>query len=155
LPTPTSISYKNVDFWLRDSSSAWLNTIHPNGYTHSVPVYYWWDGSSKALYFTSRVDAAKVRHVAAQPAVRLQVSCGEASVIAEGNAHRVEDSADLVTVENAWVQKYPNESFLSADEALYCVLVTRLCVWEYRGAAQCAEWEFEHLSEAAQVASAV
>jgi general stress protein 26 len=152
LSTPTSISYKNVDFWLRDLASAWLNTIHPNGYTHSVPVYYVWDGSRKALYFTSRRDAAKVRHITAQPAVRLQISCGEVSIIAEGNAHRVEDSADLVLAENSWLQKYPDEHFLNADEALYCVLVTRLCVWEYRGAAQCAEWEFEHMTEADQLA---
>ncbi len=155
MSTPTTIPYKNVDYWLRDLASAWLNTIHPNGYTHSVPVYYWWDGANKALYFTSRRDAAKVRYIAAQPAVRLQVSYGEVSIIAEGNAHRVEDSAELTLVENAWTQKYPDESFLSSDDALYCVSVTRLCVWEYRGAAQCAEWEFEHLPKLETVAAAV
>jgi general stress protein 26 len=155
LSTTTNLSYKNIDFWLRDLASAWLNTIHPTGYTHSVPVYYLWDSSRKTLYFTSRRDAAKVRHIEAEPAVRLQMSFGEVSIIAEGNAHRVEDTGELVIVENAWTQKYPNETFLNSGDALYAVRVTRLCVWEYRGAAQCAEWEFEHAAETQQVAAAV
>ncbi len=145
MSTSQSLTYKTVDFWLHDLSSAWLNTVHPNGHAHSVPVCFWWNGSEKLLYFITRRDAGKTRHIAAHPAVRLQASYGEISLIAEGDAHRVEDSAELLTVGQAWQGKYPDEHFLNAGEDLYRVQVDRICVWEYRDAARYQEWEFEHL----------
>lgn len=145
MSTSHSLTYKTVDFWLRDLSNAWLNTVHPNGHAHSVPICFWWNGSEKLLYFVSRRDTAKVRHIAAHPAVRLQASYGEMSIIAEGDAHRVKDADELSSVGLAWREKYLEEHFLNAGEDLYCVQVNRICIWEYRDAVRYQEWEFDHL----------
>jgi hypothetical protein len=90
------MSRDEADAFLRETRIASLSTVGANGRPVTIPVWYEWDGKV-ARVFSSK-SAAKIRRLAANPAVSLTVYEGagvpEAWVSIEGNASVSEDGVE-------------------------------------------------------------
>lgn len=91
---------------LRAERTVWLATVAPDGTPSVRPVWFVWDGESFLVF--SQPNAAKVRHIDANPNVCLHLDpdeWGENVVIVSGKARVALDHppADQTT---AYVEKY-------------------------------------------------
>jgi Pyridoxamine 5'-phosphate oxidase len=98
----------------------WITTVRPEGRPHVTPlIAVWHDG---ALHFTTGAEERKGRNLAANPAVVLTTGTNAlhsgTDLVAEGDAVRVTDDADLQRVADAFLAKYGEEwHFRVADGA--------------------------------------
>ena len=78
---------------LREEKLAWLTTVSANGTPQPIPVWFLWDGDRSILLY-SRPDTPKLRHVAANPRVTLNLDGngrGGDIVVVHGEAHVATD----------------------------------------------------------------
>jgi hypothetical protein len=73
-----------------------LGTVRPDGRPHAAGIGALWEGDE--LYFTTSPDAAKGRHLAANPAATLSARLEGLDLVFEGDAERVTDHPTLSTV---------------------------------------------------------
>jgi PPOX class probable F420-dependent enzyme len=91
---------------LRSERTIWLATVAPDGTPAVRPVWFVWDGDSFLIF--SQPNAAKVRHISANPRVCLHLDSdawGENIVIVSGEA-RVAPEHPPVDQTAAYVEKY-------------------------------------------------
>jgi PPOX class probable F420-dependent enzyme len=91
---------------LRDEKIAWLTTVDSAGTPQPIPVWFLWDGGDSVLFY-SRPDTPKLRAIAANPRVSLNLDGngqGGDIVVVLGEASVSEDPpADEVP---EYVEKY-------------------------------------------------
>ena len=58
-----------ADRKLREEEIIWLTTVSPNGQPESVPVWFYWDGTTVLIY--SQPGTPKVRNIETNPRVAL------------------------------------------------------------------------------------
>lgn len=92
---------QRVDRRLAEERIIWLTTAGSDGTPQPRPVWFLWDGDSFLIY--SRPDTAKLRHIAGNPRVALNldgdglggdivVFIGEAEILSDGPAaDQIED----------------------------------------------------------------
>jgi PPOX class probable F420-dependent enzyme len=91
---------------LRSERTIWLATVAPDATPSVRPVWFVWDGDSVLLF--SKPNAAKVRHIAANPSVCLHLDpdeWGENVVIVTGEA-RIAPDHPPADETRAYVEKY-------------------------------------------------
>jgi hypothetical protein len=98
------IPWSNVDGRLRTARELWVTTASADGRPDSVPVWFFWDGSS--VYFTTKASSRKARNIAAQPAVVVANGDGADPIIIKGDADLVLDPGELASVDRAYRAKY-------------------------------------------------
>ena len=97
---------RRVDERLRTERTIWLATVTDGGSPAVRPVWFVWDGESLLVF--SRPAAAKVREIAANPAVCLHLDpdeWGENVVILTGTARIAREHAGADATA-AYVEKY-------------------------------------------------
>jgi PPOX class probable F420-dependent enzyme len=80
---------------LHEAIIGWLTTVSPKGAPTPVPVWFLWDGDARILLY-SRPDTPKLRHIAANPRVTLNLDGngrGGDIVVVHGQAHVTTDPA--------------------------------------------------------------
>ena len=91
---------------LRTERTIWLATVAPDGAPSVRPVWFVWDGENVVVF--SQPNAAKVRHIAANPRVCLHLDpdeWGENVVIVSGTA-RIAPDHPPVDETPAYLEKY-------------------------------------------------
>jgi len=82
----------------------WLATTRPDGTPHVRPVLGVW--VDEHLHFVSGSATRKTRHLAANPQVSIAVSAEGIDLVVEGRAERVDGTAALQRVADAYTAKY-------------------------------------------------
>jgi PPOX class probable F420-dependent enzyme len=78
---------EQIEKHLTSDEIAWLTTVTPSGRPAPRPVWFGWDGAAITVY--TQPDAAKVRHIAANPHVTVHFSgtpAGGDVVVISGSA---------------------------------------------------------------------
>ena len=89
---------------LAEARFSWLATARPDGRPHVRPcLTVWMDG---LLHSTTRADAAKGRHLAADGRCSVSVSTDDMDVVVEGVATFVTDPDHLQRLADAYRDKY-------------------------------------------------
>lgn len=92
-----------------------LATVNPYGLPHVLPIWYLADQEEGAIFFSTPEDSRKIRDLEQTPKASLTVDEGEyyfelRSVIANGDATKIEDESLEARVEREWCQKYFNQN---------------------------------------------
>jgi len=88
---------------LRSEPTIWVTTVRPDGWQHSTPVWFYWDGTY--VYFGSQEQTRKVRNLVANPHVALALPDTQDVIVVEGDAEFV-DGSDVGRVMAGYAQKY-------------------------------------------------
>lgn len=103
---PTTESGARADERLRSEGVAWLVTVSASGVPYPTPVWFSWDGDT-ILVYTPR-NAAKLRHIAANPRVSFAMrtdELGDEITVITGDA-AVDDAAPAADELPGYVEKY-------------------------------------------------
>jgi PPOX class probable F420-dependent enzyme len=143
---PGHIPWRKVDLWLQGFRTIWISTTRPDGRPHAVPVWYWWENHD--IYFTTAPDAQKSRNLAHQPWVVVHAGDGDDTIILEGPAEKVTDSAERERLNALYMLKYVDphsgaKATIADTEVLYHVRVRHVMVWEYGVYATRTDWYFD------------
>lgn len=144
------IPFRKVDLWLQGFHTIWLSTTRSDGRLHSVPVWYWWDGEGRAVYFTTHQNALKAKNLLGDSRVVIHAGDGDNAIIMEGRAEQVIDGFEQEQINHRWQEKYASANRVSGD-LLYRVAVSHVMVWEYGSVNTRTDWQFEPQSEAQHV----
>lgn len=79
-----------VEERLRVEEVAWLTTVRSDGQPQSVPVWFWWDGTSFLIF--SQPDRQKLRNIGANPRVAINLNSNATG----GDVVRVEATAKVL-----------------------------------------------------------
>jgi hypothetical protein len=82
----------------------WLTTIRPDGAPHVRPLFAVW--SDAAIYVASKDTARKSRNLAGEARCTLAHDAGDAHLVVEGVARRVDDEPTLRRVSDAYQSTY-------------------------------------------------
>jgi nitroimidazol reductase NimA-like FMN-containing flavoprotein (pyridoxamine 5'-phosphate oxidase superfamily) len=146
---PGHIPWHKVDLPLRAPRSIWLSSTRPDGRPHAVPLWCWWDGDDRSLYFVTGRATQKARNLASQPWVVLTSGDGDDAIILEGPAATVTDAEEHHRIDRAYGEKYVDPhsgakaSIFNAGDDLYRVRVRHVMTWEYGVVATRTDWRFE------------
>ena len=91
---------------LRSDIIAWLTSVRPDGRPHSIPVWFFWDGSTVVVF--SKPNNQKLRNIQHNPNVLLALDDthgGDDIVELEGKAEII-DRQEVTTSLPAFEQKY-------------------------------------------------
>jgi hypothetical protein len=89
---------------IADAQYSWLATTRADGRAHIRPcLTVWMDG---LLHSTTRLDAAKGRHLAADGRCSMSVSTDDMDLVVEGRAAFVTDAVHLQRLAHAYRDKY-------------------------------------------------
>jgi nitroimidazol reductase NimA-like FMN-containing flavoprotein (pyridoxamine 5'-phosphate oxidase superfamily) len=89
---------------LEQARNYWVATTRPDRRPHSMPVWgVWLEG---AFFFGSGRNSAKTRNLAANPAIVVHLESGDETVILEGRAEPVLDTALERRVDEVYGPKY-------------------------------------------------
>ena len=140
------IPRRKVDTWLQGFRSIWVCTTRPDGRPHAVPVWYWWDGQD--IYFATPPTSQKSRNLAQQPEIVVHAGDGDDTIILEGKAEPVTDTAERSRINNLYMQKYVDphsgaQATIADTDILYHVRVRRIMVWEYGIVSTRTDWHFD------------
>ena len=97
---------RRVQRRLGEEQIIWLTTTDSRGGPQPRPVWFWWDGETFLIY--SEPDAAKVRHIEANPRVAVHFDSdgqGGDIVVFVGEAH-IDEAQVPVDQADAYVDKY-------------------------------------------------
>ncbi len=83
-PIPTG---SRPDRRLREELIVWLTTVRADGQPQTSPVWFLWDGETFLIY--SRPDAARLRNIAANRRVSLNLDGNGRGGGSGGRGHRV------------------------------------------------------------------
>ena len=143
------IPWRKVDIWLQGYRSIWLSTTRPDGRPHCVPVWYIWLGDEKRVYIVTHYTAVKVRNIAHQPYVVLTAGNADDTIIIEGTAHLVSDTAERERVNQLWMEKYVDPhsgtqaTVVDPDARMYRVEISHIMIWEYGVMGTRTDWHFD------------
>ncbi|WP_421118165.1 pyridoxamine 5'-phosphate oxidase family protein [Aquihabitans daechungensis] len=89
---------------IAEARFSWLATSRPDGRPHVRPcLTIWMDGQ---LHSTTRVDAAKGRHLAADGRCSMSVGTDDMDLVVEGVAEFITDADHLQRLADAYREKY-------------------------------------------------
>ena len=91
---------------LNEDRIGWLTTVAADGTSQPSPIWFLWDGETALIY--SKSDAPKLRHIAANPRVSLNLNSDEHGgdvVILTGEA-RIDAGAPEAHQVPAYLEKY-------------------------------------------------
>jgi PPOX class probable F420-dependent enzyme len=92
---------------LREEQMIWLVTVRPDGTPQPTPVWFWWGGADEIVIY-SKPGQAKLRNLAANPAVALHLDGdgrGGDVIVLTGHA-AVEPEGGVDGVESEYAAKY-------------------------------------------------
>jgi hypothetical protein len=137
--------WAKIDLRLRSMREIWIATAGAEA-PDAVPVWFWWDGES--VYFTTKADSRKARHLARRPATVLHNGDGADPIILKGDAEVVTDAQELERVDGAYREKYvdPHSGaratiFVHGD-TVYRVRPRLVMAWEYATCSTRTDWRF-------------
>lgn len=103
-----AIPWSETERALRDAGLYWISTVRPDGRPHVTPLVGVWRAG--AVYFTTGADERKALNLEENPACVITTGSNEwdsgFDVVVEGAATRVQDSALLRGVADAFRHKY-------------------------------------------------
>jgi PPOX class probable F420-dependent enzyme len=91
---------------LNEDTIGWLTTVSPGGTPQPSPIWFLWDGETAVIY--SRPDTPKLRHIAANPKVSLNLDGdgrGGDIVVLTGEAE-IDESIPPANQDQAYLAKY-------------------------------------------------
>lgn len=103
---------------LAANKNYWVATVDRRGRPHAMPVWGWWDDASGSFWFSCGNGAAKVAHLAANPAVSVMTDDTVEVVSIRGTATKVPTDPvadDLAAAAAAWGARYENDD-ATADQ---------------------------------------
>lgn len=142
------IRFDRAEAWLTAYRAVWLATTGLDGSPHVAPVWFLWDGDRKAVYFATGEKAVKVKNLAHQPRVVLNLGDGDDTLIMKGRAIQVHDTDERSKFEQAFGDKYTDpHSGARANLAymgglLYRVDIEHMMIWEYGIVSTRTDWHF-------------
>ena len=145
---PGYIPWTKIDRYLQSFRSIWVATTRPDGRPHAAPVWYWWDGEHKTIYFITQRSTQKARNLARQSWVIVHAGDGDDVIILEGEAEIVTDRAEQEHVDAAYMEKYVDPhsgaraTIFNEGDDLYRVRVQHAMVWEYGTVSSRTDWRF-------------
>jgi general stress protein 26 len=145
------IPWRKVDIWLQSYRSIWLSTTRPDGRPHCVPVWYIWLGDEKRVYIVTHYTAVKAKNLAHQPYVVLTAGNADDSIILEGTAHLVTETAERERINRLWMEKYVDPTSGAqatvggADDRMFRVEISHIMIWEYGNIASRTDWRFNSI----------
>jgi PPOX class probable F420-dependent enzyme len=119
---------------LRETETAWLCTVRPDGSPHLTPVWFWFQDGT--FWFSSAVRSVNVANTTADPRVSVALPDGDSPVVAEGVAtvHRSDFPAPVVA---ALAHKYGGWDVTDeAPQGPRALLEVRVSRWLMAGTAQ-------------------
>jgi hypothetical protein len=142
------IPFYTAESWLNSRRAIWLATTSLDESPHVAPVWYVWDGAHKCIYFATGPSAVKVKNIARQPAVVLNLGDGDDTLILKGQAVQVQDTAERARFDAMYQEKYvdPHSGAKATLEyaggLLYRVDVKHIMMWEYGIVSTRTDWHF-------------
>jgi general stress protein 26 len=142
------IPWSKVSLWLQSRRSCWLCTARPDGRPHGAPIWFWWEEGTKSAYFVTGKDSVKGKNLVHQSYVSLLVGDGDDTIILNGRAIPVTDTAEQQRVNQAWGEKYVDPysgakaDVLAPHDQLYRVPVQQVMAWEYGAVVSRTDWHF-------------
>jgi general stress protein 26 len=133
---------QKVHLWLENFRTIWLRTTRADGRSHNVPVWFWWNSETKAVYFVTHKNAVKTRNLSVDPKVAIHAGDGDDAVIMEGHASPVTDAGERSKISQCWLLKYGDD--FARDALLYRVEISEMRVWEYQTNTR-TEWQFDQV----------
>lgn len=120
-PQTPPTEWSAVEDLLTHAELYWLTTVRPEGGPHQTPligVYH--DG---ALHCCTGPEERKARNIAGNASVLMSTGTntlhGGTDVVVEGEAVRVTDDAQLVTLARAWEEKYGSDWHFDAHDGAF------------------------------------
>ena len=96
----------------------------------------------------------KARNLEHQPFAVLTAGNADDSIIIEGTAHLVTDTAERERVNQLWMEKYVDPhsgaqaTVTHPDDRMFRVEISRVMAWEYGIVATRTDWHFDPLEAA-------
>jgi len=121
---------------LEVAQNYWICSARPDGRPHAMPVWGVWVDDT--LLFGTGRDTRKARNIAANPHVAVHLESGDDTVIVEGVAEELHDSALLAKGDAAYLAKYVDpasgEGFHltppeGGDSSVYCLRPRMAQAW--------------------------
>jgi PPOX class probable F420-dependent enzyme len=91
---------------LAEDRVVWLTTVSPDGAPQPSPVWFFWDGETALVY--SQPNTPKLRNIAANPRVSLNLNCDEhgGNVIILAAEAALDDATPAATAMPGYLEKY-------------------------------------------------
>jgi hypothetical protein len=132
----------------------WVCTVRPDLRPHATPVWgVWW---RDRVVFSTPAGTVKARNLAARPAAVVHLASGADTVVIDGTATPVVDTADLVELSAAFTDKYGGLTGFTYDlaaaraagMAVLAVRVWTVRAWRAGMAFQATRWTLDDAGDA-------